>query len=216
MENREQGLSEYSLLSCNPGCLTWNKNWVFSCLYHYSAHRISTKILEWSKRPCLSWSDPVLWPHNLPLFYMFLYWSYTCMLLFLKLPMFLPTLETFDFCICSILHSLNHLPSFSQVSYLKSNIVSLSKLLLLLLSRFSHVQLCATQKDGSPPGSPIPGILQARTLEWVALSFSNAWKWKVKVKSFSRVWPSTTPWTAAFQAPPSMGFSRQEYWSGVP
>jgi len=87
MENREQGLSEYSLLSCNPGCLTWNKNWVFSCLYHYSAHRISTKILEWSKRPCLSWSDPVLWPHNLPLFYMFLYWSYTCMLLFLKLPM---------------------------------------------------------------------------------------------------------------------------------
>ena len=60
--------------------------------------------------------------------------------------------------------------------------------------------------DGSPPGSPIPGILQARTLEWVAISFSNAWRWKVKV----------TPWTAAYQAPPSMGFSRQEYWSGVP
>jgi len=70
--------------------------------------------------------------------------------------------------------------------------------------------------DGSPPGSPIPGILQARTLEWVAISFSNAWKWKVKVKSLSRVWPSATPWTAAYQAPPSMGFSRQEYWSGVP
>ena len=70
--------------------------------------------------------------------------------------------------------------------------------------------------DGSPPGSPVPGILQARTLEWVAISFSNAWKWKVKVKSLSRVWPSATPWTAAFQAPPSMGFSRQEYWSGVP
>ena len=70
--------------------------------------------------------------------------------------------------------------------------------------------------DGSPPGSPIPGILQARTLEWVAISFSNAWKWKVKVKSLSRVRPSATPWTAAFQAPPSMGFSRQEYWSGVP
>ena len=60
--------------------------------------------------------------------------------------------------------------------------------------------------DGSPPGSPVSGILQARTLEWVAISFSNAWKWKVKVKSLSRGWPSVTPWTAAFQAPPSMGF----------
>ena len=70
--------------------------------------------------------------------------------------------------------------------------------------------------DGSPPGSPVPGILQARTLEWVAISFSNAGKWKVKVKSLSRVRLLATPWTAAYQAPPSMGFSRQEYWSGVP
>ena len=70
--------------------------------------------------------------------------------------------------------------------------------------------------DGSPPGSPIPGILQARTLEWVAISFSNAWKWKVKVKSLSRVRLLATPGTAAYQAPPSMGFSRQEYWSGLP
>ena len=70
--------------------------------------------------------------------------------------------------------------------------------------------------DGSPPGSPIPGILQARTLEWVTISFPNAWKWKVKVKSLSRVWLLATPWTAAHQAPPSIGFSRQEYWSGVP
>ena len=70
--------------------------------------------------------------------------------------------------------------------------------------------------DGSPPGSPIPGILQARTLEWVAIAFSNAWKWKVKVKSLSHVRLLATPWTAAYQAPPSMGFSRQEYWSGVP
>ena len=70
--------------------------------------------------------------------------------------------------------------------------------------------------DGSPPGSPVPGILQARTLEWVAISFSNAWKWKVKVKLLSRVWLLATPWTAAHQAPPSMGFSRQEYWSGLP
>ena len=70
--------------------------------------------------------------------------------------------------------------------------------------------------DGSPPGSPVPGILQARTLEWVAIAFSNAWKWKVKVKSLSRVRLSATPWTAAYQAPLSMGFSRQEYWSGWP
>ena len=70
--------------------------------------------------------------------------------------------------------------------------------------------------DGSPPGSPIPGILQARTLEWVAISFSNAWKWRVKVKSLSRVLLFATPWTAAYQAPPSMGFSRQEYWSWLP
>ena len=70
--------------------------------------------------------------------------------------------------------------------------------------------------DGSPPGSPVPRILQARTLEWVAISFSNAWKWKVKVKLLSRVWLLVTPWTAAYQAPLSMGFSRQEYWSRVP
>ena len=70
--------------------------------------------------------------------------------------------------------------------------------------------------DVSPPGSPIPGILQARTLEWVAISFSIAWKWKVKVKLLSRVWPLANPWTAAYQAPLSMGFSRQEYWSGLP
>ena len=68
--------------------------------------------------------------------------------------------------------------------------------------------------DGSPPGSPVPGILQARTLELVAISFSNAWKWKVKVRSLSRVRLLATPWTAAHQAPPSMGFSRQEYWCG--
>ena len=69
--------------------------------------------------------------------------------------------------------------------------------------------------DGSLPGSPVPGILQARTLEWVAISFSNAWKWKVKVKLLSHVRLLATPWTAAYQAPPSVGFSRQEYWSGV-
>ena len=70
--------------------------------------------------------------------------------------------------------------------------------------------------DGSPPDFPVPGILQARTLEWVAISFSNAWKWKVKVKSLSHVQLLATPWTAAYQVPPFMEFSRQEYWSRVP
>ena len=70
--------------------------------------------------------------------------------------------------------------------------------------------------EGSPPGCPVPGILQARTLEWAAISFSNAWKWKVKAKLLSCVWLAATSWTAAYQAPLSMGFSRQEYWTGLP
>ena len=89
----------------------------------------------------------------------------------------------------------------------------------LIAATAKSLQSCPTlwdPIDGSLPGSPVPGILQARTLEWVAISFSNAWKWKVKVKSLSRVWLLATPWTAAYQAPPSMGFSRQEDWSGVP
>ena len=89
----------------------------------------------------------------------------------------------------------------------------------ICIAAAKSLQSCLTwwnPTDDSPPGSPVPGIPQARTLEWVAISFSNAWKWKVKVKSLSCVRPSETPWTAAYQAPPSMGFSRQEYWSGVP
>ena len=81
------------------------------------------------------------------------------------------------------------------------------------------LQLCPTlcdPIDGSLPGSPVPGVFQARTMEWVATSFSDAWKWKVKVESLSIVWLFTTPGTAAHQAPLPMGFSRQEYWSGVP
>ena len=80
-------------------------------------------------------------------------------------------------------------------------------------------QLCLTPSDAmdcSPPGSTVHGIFQARVLEWGAIAFSNAWKWKVKVKSLSRVRLLVTPWTVAHQAPPSMGFSRQEHWSGVP
>ena len=80
------------------------------------------------------------------------------------------------------------------------------------------LQSCPTlcnPRDGSSPGSPVPGILQARTLEWVAISFPNAWKWKVKVKSLSRVWPSATPWTAAHQAPLSMGQARVLEWGAI-
>ena len=90
---------------------------------------------------------------------------------------------------------------------------------VLYTATAKSLQLCPTQcdpTDGSPPGSPVSGILQARTLEWVAISFSNAGKWKVKVKLLSRIRLVATPWTAAYQAPPSMGFSRQEYWSRVP
>ena len=91
----------------------------------------------------------------------------------------------------------------------------------LIAAAAKSLQSCRTlwdPIDGSPTGSSVPGILQARTLEWVAVSFSSAWKWKVKVKveSLSHVRLFTTPWTAAYQAPPSMGFSRQEYWSGLP
>ena len=88
-----------------------------------------------------------------------------------------------------------------------------------MLCYAKSLQSCPTLRDsmdGCPPGSPVPGILQARTLEWVAISLSDAWKWKVKVKSLSHVRLLATPWTAAYHAPPSRGFSRQEYWSGVP
>ena len=98
-------------------------------------------------------------------------------------------------------------------------ILSITLLACAAAAAAKSLQLCPTlcdPTDGSPPGSSIPGILQARTLEWVAISFSNAWKWKVKVKLLSHVRLFATPWTTAYQAPPSMGFSRQEYWSGLP
>ena len=108
---------------------------------------------------------------------------------------------------------LQHLPSYMGFSYLGQGHPSCD----IAAAAAKLLQSCPTlPRDGSPPGSSVPGILQARILEWVAISFSNAWKWKVKVKSLSRVQPPGTPWTAAHQPPPSMGFSRQEYWSGVP
>ena len=87
--------------------------------------------------------------------------------------------------------------------------------LLLLLSLLQSCPTLCDPRDGSPPGSPVPGILQARTLEWVAISFSNAWKWKVKVKSLTHVWLLATPWTAAYQAPPSMGFFQARALTGM-
>ena len=92
-------------------------------------------------------------------------------------------------------------------------------IITLFAATAKSLQSCLTlcdPIDSSPPGSPIPGILQARTLEWVAISFSNASKWKVRVKSLSHVQLLATPWTVAYQAPLPMGFSRQDYWSGVP
>ena len=85
--------------------------------------------------------------------------------------------------------------------------------------RVKLLQSCLTfchPMDCSPPGSSVHGFLQARILEWISISFSNAWKWKVKVKLLSSVQLLVTRWTVAYQAPPSTGFSRQEYWSGLP
>ena len=130
-----------------------------------------------------------------------------------------------------ILYPLSHLGShiyvyihgIYQVSmyhtwYTTNKCVSDTDIYKYAATTAKSLQSCVTlcdPIDGSPPGSPVPGILQARTLEWVAISFSNAWKWKAKMKSLSSVRLFATPWTAAYQAPPSMGFSRQGNWSGV-
>ena len=109
--------------------------------------------------------------------------------------------------------------------YMAESVVCLPETITTLLISYAaaaaakSLQSCPTlcdPIDGSPLGFPVPGFLQARTLEWVAISFSNAWKWKVKVKSPSRIWLFATLWTAAYLAPPSMGFPREEYWSGLP
>ena len=107
---------------------------------------------------------------------------------------------------------------FSCLTYLESwlKINSSSNICTAAAKSLQSCLTLCDPRDDSPPGSPVPGILQARTLEWVAISFSNAWNWKVKVKSLSHVRLLATPWTAAYQAHPPMGFSRQEYWSGVP
>ena len=110
-------------------------------------------------------------------------------------------------------------PQLESISFSLLNLLYHPTLTSVRAAAAKSLQLCPTLCDpieGSLPGFPVPGILQTRTLEWVAIFFSNAWKWKVKVKLLSRVQLIVTPWTAAHQAPPSMGFSRPEYWSGVP
>ena len=113
-------------------------------------------------------------------------------------------------CGCILFQIVFHYSLLQNIEY-----NSLYYIVLTAKSLQSCTTLC-DPRDGSPPGSPIPGILQAITLEWVAISLSNAGKWKVKVKSLSCVWLLATSWTEAHQAPLSMGFSRQQYWSGVP
>ena len=125
---------------------------------------------------------------------------------------------------CPVVHWAMELPNFQDILAILLWVL-FSKLLDGLCagtptvrSAAKSLQSCLTlcnPTDVSPPGSPISGILQAGTLEWVAISFSNAWKWKMKVKPLSRVRLLATPWTTAYEAPP-MGFSRQEYWSGLP
>ena len=134
-----------------------------------------------------------------------------CFLIF-KIPFLLLTLWVFISSFSSCFRCRVRLFDFSLVSWG-------SLYCCAAAAAAKSLQSCPTlcdPIDGRPPGSAVPRILQARTLEWVAISFCNAWKWKVKVESLSRVWLFTTPWTAAYQAPLSMGFSRQEYWSGLP
>ena len=119
----------------------------------------------------------------------------------------------------SDLHFRAEVPQRYKMTEMVHTVFTLSGPHAAAAAAAKSLQLCLTLCDpiqSSPPGSSIHGILQARTLEWVVISFSNAWKWKVKVKLLSHVWLLGTPWTAAYQAPPSMGFSRQKYWSGVP
>ena len=129
-------------------------------------------------------------------------------------------LHTESQCVCQTLVPLLMFMRKKQIPYLREQkALKQPANIVAMLCYAKSLQSCPTlcdPIDGSLPGSPVPGILQTRTLEWVAISFSNAWKWKVKVKSLSRVRLLATPWTVAYQAPPSIGFSRQEYWSGVP
>ena len=114
---------------------------------------------------------------------------------------------------------LGNYPTWEGMVCRKSCIWSPQVACQLLAAAAKSLQSCPTlcdPREGSPLGSPVPGILRAWTLEWVDISFYNARKWKVKVKSLSCVRLLVTPWTTAYQASPSMGFARQEYWCGLP
>ena len=131
-----------------------------------------------------------------------------------SLPLSLPPIEPDSFNFSTLVW-----PASQHLLWLVKLLFTLGGTLAYYPFAAKSLQLCPTLCDPidvSPRGFSIPGILQARTLEWVAISFSNAGKWKVRVKLLSRVRLLATPWTAAHQAPPSMGFFRQEYWSGVP
>jgi len=126
--------------------------------------------------------------------------------------------EAWRAAIHGVAKSRTRLSDWTELNWTDSVFVCLFLTYFTLWVFAKSLQSCPTlcdPMDCSLPGFSVHGILQARTLEWVAISFFNAWKWKVKVKSLSRVWLLATPWTAAYQAPPSMGFSRQQYWSGV-
>ena len=123
--------------------------------------------------------------------------------------------EAWHATVCGVPKSQTQLSDWTELTWTNEGCILFCPAVAAAKSPQSCLNLCDPM-GGSPPGSPVPGILQARTLEWVAVSFSNAWKWKVKVKSLSHVWLVATPWTEAYQAPPSMRFSRQEYWSGLP
>ena len=185
------------------------------------------------------WTEPVL------LIELWFHWSKFFFVLFHLCCVFSHTMLILGWVWCSIVwrqEAFKNFPNFVLLSH-QRNIVHHNQFMdnwtftisanmsCLLSSMFlvskkvyaaaaaKSLQSCPTlcdPIDGSPPGSSIPGILQARILKWVAISFSNAWKWKVKVTSLSRVQLFVTPWTAAHQAPLSMGFSMQEYWSGLP
>ena len=112
--------------------------------------------------------------------------------------------------------SSSMIPHYTLVHHFVLDGIPLDDLATATAKSYQSCPTSCDPIDDSRPGSPVSGILQARTLEWVAISFSNAWKWKVKGKSLSHVWLLATPWTAAHGAALFIGFSRQECWSGVP
>ena len=201
-------------------------NITFYYCFFYTSFLITVNLSAFSSNLlCLSWIYVVFLPKNT-----FCYTTCHCLPIFKDTVQGLP-LHTFSLSPFTQTHTHTemHMLTYSRVSFNSSgnnlsllkqplyiHLVDINPVAAAAAKSFSRVRLCATPQTAAHQAPPSPGILQARTLEWVAISFSNARRWKVKVKSLSRVRLFATPWTAAHQAPPSMGFSRQEYWSGVP